>query len=251
MRSVAFFERVESQRGSRRFLLRCVKGCRRESSSKSIYEYSCKGRYEKYPLENRSPRARGGASHAPGGLCADGGRALLVRLRAVNLASANHDSTGLGLAIDDKVLPELDISSFWTREIATELVLTYNQKQTITSNNVRIGSLHHVPPTLTLQYHFVTASPFKPYVGAGINYTRFSNVSFDPAVDRALHPSIEKNSVGPAAQVGLDYLFSDHLSFNVDVKKVMLRTDIRSSGTRVGELRVDPWLVGVGFGWLF
>lgn len=102
-----------------------------------------------------------------------------------------------------------------------------------------------------MQYHFATAVPFKPYVGAGINCTHFSNVGFDPAVDRALPRSIEKNSVGPAAQVGVDYLLTEHLSFNVDVKKLILRTDIRSSGKRVGELRVDPWLAGVGVGWRF
>ena len=49
----------------------------------------------------------------------------LVRLRAVNLDSADKDSTGLDLTMNSKVIPEIDISYFFTPEIAAELVLTY------------------------------------------------------------------------------------------------------------------------------
>ncbi|MDE2159475.1 MAG: hypothetical protein KGJ30_11190, partial [Burkholderiales bacterium] len=45
----------------------------------------------------------------------------LVRLRATNLHSANSDSTGLGLTIDNKTFPEFDISYFVTPNFATEL----------------------------------------------------------------------------------------------------------------------------------
>ena len=38
---------------------------------------------------------------------------------------------------------------------------------------------------------------------------------------------------------------------NVDVKKVQIRTDVKSSGTKIGDFRVDPWLLGVGVGWRF
>ncbi len=36
--------------------------------------------------------------------------------------------------------------------------------------------------------------------------------------------------------------------FNFDIKKVMLRTDVKSFGTKVGTLKADPWLIGAGFG---
>jgi hypothetical protein len=78
----------------------------------------------------------------------------LVRVRAVNLDPRNSDSTGLGLGINNKTIPEVDISYFFTPNIAAELVLTVPQKQTVSSNGVAIGSLRHLPPTLTLQYHF-------------------------------------------------------------------------------------------------
>ena len=175
----------------------------------------------------------------------------LVRLRAVDLQSANKDSTGLDLTINDKVIPEVDISYFLTPQIAVELVLTYPQKQTIRSNGTDIGSLKHLPPTLTAQYHFTSFGAFKPYVGAGLNYTRFSSVRFDPAVQTSRQPSLSKNSVGLAVQVGFDYEFIKNTHFNVDAKKVQIRTDVSSAGTEVGTFKVDPWLIGVGIGCRF
>lgn len=175
----------------------------------------------------------------------------LVRVRAVDLRSANNDSTGLDLSINDKVIPEIDFSYFVTPNWAVELVLTYPQKQTIRSGGTDIGSLKHLPPTLTAQYHLTTLGTFKPYVGAGLNYTRFSSVRFDPAVQTALQPSLSKNSFGLALQAGFDYEFMKNTYFNVDVKKVQIRTDVSSAGTEVGTFKVDPWLLGVGIGWRF
>ncbi len=172
----------------------------------------------------------------------------LVRLRAVDFQSANKDSTGLDLTINDKVIPGVDISYFLTPQIAVELVLTYPQKQTIRSNGTDIGSLKHLPPTLTAQYHFTSFGAFKPYVGAGLNYTRFSSVRFDPAVQTAPQPSLSKNNVGLAVQVGFDCEFIKNTYFNVDAKKVQIRTDVSSAGTEVGTFEVDPWLIGVGIG---
>lgn len=175
----------------------------------------------------------------------------LVRVRAVNLDSANKDSTGLGLSIDDKVIPEVDVSYFVTPQFAVELVLTYPQKHTISSNGVEIGSLKHLPPTLTAQYHVTTLGAFKPYVGAGLNYTRFSDVQFNPAVQAALQPSIDKNSFGWALQAGFDWALNDRVVLNLDIKKVQIRTDVSSFGVKAGEFKVDPLLVGVGVGYRF
>lgn len=175
----------------------------------------------------------------------------LVRVHALNLDSANKDSTGLGLSINNKVFPEFDVSYFFTPNIAAELVLTYPQKHDIRAGGTEIGSLKHLPPTLSLQYHFTQMGAFKPYVGAGLNYTHFSSVEFAPAVVAALNPSIDKNSTGLAIGAGFDYEFARNTYFNIDVKKVQIRTDVFSNGAKAGEFKVDPLLVGVGVGWRF
>ena len=85
----------------------------------------------------------------------------MVRARAVYLDSANHGSTDLGggtdqlnLRMDNRWVPEIDISYFFTPNIAAELILTYPQKQHVHSDLGKVGTFKHLPPTLTLQYHF-------------------------------------------------------------------------------------------------
>ncbi|MBU0745904.1 MAG: outer membrane beta-barrel protein [Gammaproteobacteria bacterium] len=168
----------------------------------------------------------------------------MVRARVVHLNSANKDSTPLGLTINDKTLPEVDITYFFNKNVAAELILTVPQKQTLSASGTVIGSLKHLPPALLLQYHF-DAPGFKPYVGAGLNYTRFSSVKLPAGVD------IDRNSFGPALQVGVDIPLAKNLYLNLDVKKVYIKTDVTAGGAKLGTFKVDPVLVGVGLGWRF
>lgn len=171
----------------------------------------------------------------------------IVRARALNLQSANKDDTGLNLSVNDKTFPEVDITYFFSPNLAAELVLTYPQKHDIRAGGSKIGSLKHLPPTLSVQYHF-TGMSVRPYVGAGLNYTRFSSVSFDPAVVAALAPSIDKNSFGLALQLGADLPIGGGWLLNLDVKKVQIRTDVFSAGAKAGTFKVDPLLVSLGIG---
>ncbi|WP_042422867.1 OmpW/AlkL family protein [Comamonas granuli] len=168
----------------------------------------------------------------------------MVRARAVHLDSANKDSTPLGLSINNKTIPEVDVSYFFTPNVAAELILTVPQKQRLSAGGADIGSFKHLPPTLLLQYHF-NAAGIKPYVGAGLNYTRFSSVKAPPGVD------IERNSFGAALQVGVDIPLQKNLYLNFDVKKVFIKTDVSAGGVTLGTFKADPVLVGVGLGWRF
>ena len=172
-----------------------------------------------------------------------------VRVRAVNLDPANKNSTPVAdLAVNAKLIPEVDISYFFTPNIAAELILTYPQKQDVssTAHGGKIGTLKHLPPVLTIQYHFDQVNGFKPYVGAGLNYTRFSNVDLPDGF------SIDKNSVGFALQAGVDYEISKGMYLNLDIKKVQIRTDLKHDTLgNLGEVKVDPLLVGLGIGWRF
>ena len=168
----------------------------------------------------------------------------LVRARAVHIDSANGGAAGAaGVSINDKWIPEVDVSYFFTPNFAAELILTYPQKHDVRLNGGKIGSLKHLPPTLLGQYHFTGMGAFKPYVGAGMNYTRFSGVDI---AGGAL--TVKKNSWGPALQLGFDYALDKNWSLNFDVKKVYIDTTV-SSG--VGKFKVDPVLVGLGVGYRF
>ena len=169
----------------------------------------------------------------------------MVRTRAVHLESDNGDSTGLGLSMNNKWIPEVDVSYFFSPNVAVELILTVPQKQTLTSSAIgKVGTFKHLPPTLLAQYHF-PMNGFKPYVGVGINYTRFSSVDLLPGV------TMDKDSWGGALQVGVDIPLSKGVYLNLDLKKVMLGTDVKLGGAKIGEFKVDPLLIGVGLGWRF
>ncbi len=168
----------------------------------------------------------------------------LVRVRALHLDSDNKDSTGLDLSINNKTIPEVDITYFFNKNVAAELILTVPQKHDVRAGGTNIGSLKHLPPSLLVQYHF-DAPGFKPYVGAGVNYTRFSNVNLPAGVD------IDRNSWGGAMQVGVDIPLSKNLYLNFDVKKIYIKTDVSAGGANLGSFKVNPVLAGVGLGWRF
>lgn len=167
----------------------------------------------------------------------------LVRVRALNLDAANKDNTGLRLSVNDKTFPEVDISYFLSPNVALELVLTYPQKHDVRAGGTNIGSLKHLPPTLSAQYHF-TGLGFRPYVGAGVNATFFSDVQLPPGV------SIDKSSFGLAVGAGVDIPVGN-LLLNFDVKKVQIKTDVKAGGNTLGTFKVDPLLFSVGLGWRF
>ncbi|MRT31874.1 OmpW family protein [Herbaspirillum aquaticum] len=176
----------------------------------------------------------------------------LVRVRAVNLSPDNKSDqvggTGASdrISINNKVIPEFDVSYFFTPNIAAELVLTYPQKQDVRLDGNKIGTFKHLPPTLTLQYHFMPEAAFSPYVGAGINYTRISSVNLANGLQ------LDSSSVGGALQIGADYKINKNWLINFDIKKVQISSDVKTaSGTKVSNVKIDPWLIGVGVGYRF
>lgn len=176
----------------------------------------------------------------------------LVRARVVQIDTANKSSpvAGVGAAdrihVKDKTIPEIDISYFFTPNIAAELILTYPQKHDVKLDGGNIGSFKHLPPTLSLQYHFMPEKQFSPYVGAGINYTNISDVKLLNGAGR-----LEHDSWGYSLQAGVDYKLDKNWSLNFDVKKVQIRSDVFISGAKASEVKVDPYLIGVGVGYRF
>ena len=176
----------------------------------------------------------------------------LMRGRVVNISPANSSDPvgGTGAAdritVSKKTIPEFDVSYFVTPNIAAELILTYPQKHTVYLDGADVGTFKHLPPTLSLQYHFAPTSDVNPYLGAGVNYTNISAVNLLGGKG-----GLESNSFGLSLQAGVDFKIDKNWSFNIDVKKVQIRSDVSLSGAKVSAVKVDPVLVGVGFGYRF
>lgn len=176
---------------------------------------------------------------------------FMVRARAVYVDFNNGHKDGLPTAIeaDSRWIPEVDFSYFFTKNIAAELVLTYPQTVDILSSGSKIGKIKALPPSLLVQYHFTDLGAFKPYVGAGLNYTIF--MSRDSILGGAAQ--VDKSSIGLAGQVGFDYMFTKNWGLNVDVKYIQMSTDVTltGSGTKLGKLDLSPITAGVGVSYRF
>jgi outer membrane protein len=92
---------------------------------------------------------------------------------------------------------------------------------------------------------------FKPYVGLGVNYTIFTKNSFHSDELGGAKVSVERDSVGLAAQIGADFLIDKNWSINVDAKYIKMETDAKINGTKIGKIGLDPFTYGVGVGYRF
>ena len=91
----------------------------------------------------------------------------------------------------------------------------------------------------------------RPYVGAGINYTRISSVSLNVPGVGAL--DLDSSSIGAALQVGMDIKLADKIFLNIDVKKIYINSDVmlKATGAKVSAVTLDPIAIGVGIGYRF
>ena len=186
-----------------------------------------------------------------------------VRLRGVGVVTPNQSAKigiiGGDVQISDAFIPELDFTYFFTEHFAAELILGTAKHDVKAINTIAgdidLGSAWLLPPTLTAQYHFYTSDKkiFKPYIGAGVNYTLFYNVK-SGAVANVKYD----NALGYAAQVGFDLMLDDTFFINVDAKRLFLSTDVTVDATNLvpglvvpAEVDIDPWLFGIGVGMKF
>lgn len=194
-----------------------------------------------------------------------------VRLRGVGVIpseSANIGVIGGDVNIKNTFIPELDFTYFFTKNIAAELILGTSKHDVRTMGSdisavggptnasVDLGSVYLLPPTLTFQYHFfpMKEKVFKPYVGAGINYTIFYNEKAGSIVKDVQYD----NAFGFAAQLGFDLMLDDTFFINVDAKRLFLSTDVTVDASNLAaglsipaEVDINPWLLGFGVGMKF
>lgn len=186
----------------------------------------------------------------------------MVRLRGVDLLMSNASDAGSGaltptllpedaISVNDKIIPDVDVSYFFSPNLSAELVLTYPQEQKVTIEEgplkEEIGTFTHLPPTLTLQYRFLPEGKVQPYVGVGANLTLISSVSLH-STPGAADIDLASSSIGAAGQVGADFPIKDNWFANVDVKKVFIASDVEIGGNKVGHASLNPWLLGLGVG---
>lgn len=172
---------------------------------------------------------------------------FLLRVRVLQVVpDVSRDDTlsALDVGVKNSTVPELDLSYMFTDHIGAELILGTTRNR-VGSNLGSLGKVSLLPPTLTLQYHFNPAGRIRPYAGAGFNYTYFYDNSLSAGGQDI---RIDHHSFGPALQLGVDIGIDKNWFFNADIKKLWVRTDASLAGEKLGTLKIDPWIFGVGVG---
>ena len=203
---------------------------------------------------------------------------ILIRAGAITV---NPEADSSSVKVDRGGLAGTDLGGKATMSSDTQLglnfayMLTYNlgiellaatpfehdvkiKGTVLDAANGKLGSLKHLPPTLSLVYYPLDAkSAFQPYVGAGINYTWI----FDEHVGSAASANgfdnfSAKNSWGLAWQVGADYMLTDSLMLNAKVRYIDIDTTAYVDNTALGvrakvDVDVDPFIYMVGLGYKF
>lgn len=188
--------------------------------------------------------------------------------KTLNANVANVMSSGAELKVDGNTIPELDISYYFTKNIAAELILALGSKHDVKVSkesgavvpNQNLGEIDVLPPTLTVQWHFNPDATIDPYVGAGLNATfmldRYLNVrtSSVPALVGS-KIRVDRDAFGPALQAGVDINLKDGWLLNADVKYIWMDTDVElrnplagNTWTKIDDLDVNPWVIGIGIG---
>ena len=112
-----------------------------------------------------------------------------------------------------------------------------------------VGSTRHLPPTVSLQYHFNHAGAVSPFVGAGVNYTTF----FKEETRGALAGSrlALDDSWGAALHAGVDVRVGERGAIRVDARWIDIDTDVSLDGAGLGTVEIDPLAYGAAYVWRF
>lgn len=156
----------------------------------------------------------------------------------------------LAVKVDDDIRPTISGEYFIANNVGVELLAAIPFHHDFDLNNADgneflTGNTQHLPPTLSVQYHFDNDSMpmnIKPFIGVGVNYTTFFKERISSGGDLDLD-----DSVGVAGHVGLDIPFAPTEAFRIDARYMDIKTDATLDGSDIGEIDISPWVYGVAF----
>ena len=132
----------------------------------------------------------------------------------------------------------------WGMEVFAALPVTHD----VTSPDTgKVAEVRQLPLTVSLQHHFFDPNGrIRAYVGVGLNYTTFmdeSTTGMLAGTDLQLD-----SSLGPAAQVGLDFDLGRDWFVSIDARWFDIDAPAHLNGARIGTLEIDPYALGMSFG---
>lgn len=174
----------------------------------------------------------------------------VLRVGAGNVEPKSNNGTlasTLRLDVGSDVKPTLAVSYFMTDNWAAQVLAAWPFEHDFRLNGARSGSLKHLPPTVTVQYHFNPKGPLNFYLGAGFNYTFIYDEKIAiPGAKLRLD-----NSFGLAGELGVDYQFGNNWSLGLQVWAIDIDSKASLNGAGIGTANVDPVVWGINLGYRF
>ena len=177
---------------------------------------------------------------------------------------------GVGVEVDSDTQLGLTVAYMVTSNIGVELLaatpfqhdITGNLNSTAALGTNDLGNTKQLPPTLTLQYYFNNSSIFTPYVGAGLNYTKFWDEDAGSSLNTTLGGNVTldlDNSWGLAAEAGVDVNLGNNWLLNASLWYIDIDTNatytVRNgalAGAKVkSDVNIDPWIYMASVGYKF
>ena len=189
---------------------------------------------------------------APGiASAAEGDWVVRVGAHNVDPKSDNGRLAGgtLHAEVDSDVRPTFMLEYFLSRNLGFEILAALPFKHEVKLNGAKAAEVSHLPPTLSLQWHFNPEGRISPFVGVGLNYTMFFNIhESGPLAGTQL---ALKKSWGAALHAGLDFAIDERWSIMVDARWMDIDTEARVNGVKVGTVNIDPIVYGFAVGYRF
>lgn len=170
---------------------------------------------------------------------------MVVRVGAAMVHPAGDGALNGALDVGNNTQLGLDGTYMFNNQLGIGVLAATPFKHEITLNGNKIGSTKDLPPTVTLQYHFNTDTPFHPYVGAGLNYTQFFT-------ERSSLGHLElKHSFGAALEAGFDYAFDKNWGANLGIWYADIDTKAKLNGAKLDTVKIDPVVYMIGASYKF
>ena len=179
--------------------------------------------------------------------------------------------SGVSLEVQNKSTLFFSVARDITPHIEAELALGFPPTHDVTAklapslpshvlalNGQVIAKVRQVAPTLFFNYKFgEPGSTWRPFVGAGINYTKFDRRESTAAGNQLNGGPTDirlSDSWGLAAQAGVSYRLNDQWSLNAAVATARVKTHLTATTAgqaRKIDIRFRPTVITLSAGYVF
>jgi len=194
---------------------------------------------------------------------------LSVNIGAITVApdsgTSNIDQDpSLGLSVESNtqlgITFDYALNDNWVLELIAATPFSHDISGEVGLAGADIGSTKQLPPTLLAQYHFGDSnSVFRPFIGAGLNYTIF----FDEQAGQDLKTTLGTDDVeiklddsfGLAAQVGFNYMLNEKWGIHTMASYMDIDSDavVYADGKKAltSTVNIDPMVFMLGIKYKF